>query len=214
MLRRMMYRYTRSTLTTLRHLKSLLGYAALFATLSAPTLGFSEPQQTPDPAAHLKGQSKLLSRSGDAQVGQPLPFFSGWLTTGRVLNLSRLLKKNKTRYVVTMCASWCEPCFDGLKAISSAKSLFQSKDIEVVIYVADREIEAKKIHKEFKFDWAHVLIDEFKSHARKLSSGKHQKKKGTLELPRTFVLNQKGEVKMIIGQEGSDYIKLLLGSEG
>ena len=214
MLRRMMYRYTRSTLISLWHLKSLLGCAALFATLSAPTLGFPESQLTPNPAAHLTGKSMRLSQSGVAQVGQPLPFFSGWLTTGRVLNLSRLLKKNKKRYVITMCASWCEPCFEGLKAISNAKRLFQSKDIEVVIYVADSEVEAKKIHDQFKFDWAHVLIDEFKSHARKLSSGKHQKKKGTLELPRTFVLDQSGEVKIIIGQEGSDYIRLLLGPGG
>ena len=214
MLRRIMYRYTRSPLINTWHLKSLLGCAALFATLSAPALGFSETPLTPNPAAHLSGKSTRLTKSGVAQVGKPLPFFSGWLTTGRVLNLSRLLKKKKTRYVVTMCASWCEPCFEGLKAISNAKTLFQDKNIEVVIYVADSEIEAKKIHEQFKFDWAHVLIDEFKSHARKLSSGKHQKKKGTLELPRTFVLNQKGEVEMIIGQEGSDYIQLLLGSGG
>ena len=110
-----------------------------------------------------------------------------------------------------MCASWCEQCFEGLKAISNAKELFQSKDIEVVIYVADSELEANKIHKKFNFGWASVLVDEFKSHARKLSSGKDSTKRGTLELPRTFILNKKGNVEKIIGQEGRDYIQLLLG---
>ena len=113
-----------------------------------------------------------------------------------------------------MCASWCEPCFDGLKALSNAKSLFQTHGVELVVYVADSELEAKKIDKEFKFNWAHVLIDEFKSHARKLSSGKDSKNKETLELPRTFILDGKGQIKMIIGQEGKDYINLLLGSGG
>ena len=185
--------------------------ALMMTYLTSPLVGFSESPLTPNPAAHLTGTSKLLTKSGKAQVGQRIPFFSGWLTNGRVLNLSRLLKKNKQRYVVTMCASWCEPCFEGLKAISNAKELFQSKDIEVVIYVADSELEANKIHKQFNFGWASILVDEFKSHARKLSSGKDSTKKGTLELPRTFILNKKGNVEKIIGQEGRDYIQLLLG---
>ena len=188
-------------------LRTFIYLALLTISLCSPVLGYSEA-----PASHLNGSSIKLSKSGIAQVGQRMPFFSGWLTNGQVLNLSRLLKKKKQRYVVSMCASWCEPCFDGLKAISNAKALFQKRGIEVVIYVADTETAAHKLDKQFNFGWASVLIDEFKSHARKLSTGKKGSKKGTLELPRTFVFDQNGNVEIIIGQEGQDYIQLLLGA--
>lgn len=158
--------------------------------------------------------SQLLAESGEAKVGHQMPFFSGWLTHGKVLNLTTLLKTKKSRYIITMCASWCAPCYDGLQRLSDARSRLQSADVKLVIYVIDAEVEAKKIQRRFNFDWALVLSDPFQSHARKLSSNKspQQNKRGgtTIELPRTFVLNREGIITMIIGQEGHDYIERLL----
>jgi peroxiredoxin len=163
-----------------------------------------------DQSGLIRDHTQLLQESGDAKVGARMPFFSGWLTTGRVLNLSGLLKKKRSRYVITMCASWCKPCFDGLRLLSKAKDEFQRQDIELVIYVVDTELEAKKIHKRFGFDWAQVLSDQFKTHARTFSSGKNGTVKQTVELPKTFVLDREGKIEIIIGQEGEDFINLLL----
>jgi len=172
-----------------------------------------KPNQTQipqDPPPQKVTHTQQLTRSGQAQVGKQMPFFSGWITTGQVLNLPRLLKMNKDRYVVTMCASWCKPCFAGLHTLSKAKAQFHQRGIELVVYVVDSELKAKKIHQDFEFDWAHVLIDEFKTYARKLSSGKANGHKETLELPRTFILDGDGKIEMIIGQEGDDFLSLLL----
>ena len=164
-----------------------------------------------DQSGLTRGNTKLLQKSGDAEVGARMPFFSGWLTTGQVLNLPRLLKKKRSRYVITMCASWCQPCVNGLRLLSKAKDEFQRRDIELVIYVVDTELAAKKIHKQFGFDWAQVLIDQVKTHARTLSSSKNGTVRQNIVLPTTFVLNREGQIEIIIGQEGEDFINLLLG---
>lgn len=198
---------------TARRPRSLLLTCALLMLSAMSTVALAAPL---DPADHLKGESLEMKRSGEVKLGEKMAFFSGWLTNGSVLSLPLLLKKQKSRYVITMCASWCEPCFEGLKAISRAKELFQQRDVELVVYVADSEKAAKDINQRFGFDWGSVLIDEFKSHARKLAvSQTAESKKGqeTLELPRTFVLNRDGKVEKIIGREGRDYIKLLTGGD-
>ena len=176
--------------------------------LTTKDRGQKKPDQIHQPQDKM---TKTLRQSGEAQVGKHMPFFSGWLTTGQVINLTGLLQQNRARYVITMCASWCEPCFEGLALLSEAKDKFLRSNTALLIYVIDTEVEAKKIQKRFNFNWAQVLSDQFKSYARKLSSSENNTLKEAMELPRTFVLDKSGTIEMIIGQEGHDYINLLLG---
>ena len=170
-----------------------------------------EGEEKRDGKRNIESKSVLLKKSASVKTGEKMPFFSGWLSNGRVLSLPLLLKRQKKRYVITMCAEWCQLCYKGLKEITEAQSRFKEKGIDVVIYIADREEQAKKLIKELNLDWTDVLIDEFSRQAGKLAEGSESEGKSTLELPRTFVLNNKGVVEMIIGGEGSDYIPLLLG---
>lgn len=201
---------------TARHLLSRRAIAISLSVLlsvacsASVALGY-EGEEKRDGKRNIESKSVLLKKSASVKTGEKMPFFSGWLSNGRVLSLPLLLKRQKKRYVITMCAEWCKLCYKGLKEITEAQSRFKEKGIDVVIYIADREEQAKKLIKELNLDWTDVLIDEFSRQAGKLAEGSESEGKSTLELPRTFVLNNKGVVEMIIGGEGGDYIPLLLG---
>ena len=108
--------------------------SAVFAEL--PESGTEEP---------LSGVSERLQKSSALKVGAKAPFFSGWLAKSpEILNLTKLLRQKKRRYVVTVCNSHCTPCFSGLWAISNAQIEFQKRGIRVVIYVADNEKNARR----------------------------------------------------------------------
>ena len=158
----------------------------------------------------LTGTSVLLKQSSELQVGGVVPFFSGWLANGHdTFSLKKLLRQGKKRYVVTVCTSTCKPCFRGLRELTNARDEFKKRDIGVVVYVADQEEKARELKARFELEWTHVVVDKFKSFTRKFAAGKD----GTLELPRTFVFDNEGRIEMIIGQEGADYIGLLLGKK-
>ena len=155
--------------------------------------------------------SKQLEVSGDVKRGSPFPFFSGWALSARgsrPLNLTSLLKQNKRGYVITVCASWCAPCKEGLTRIGEAKERFDEAQVGVVLLVADTNKNAKALRDDFKLDWAQVVVDEFQTYAKKMSTSDAQE---ALSLPRTFVLNAEGQVVKIIGEEGEDFISLLTG---
>lgn len=155
----------------------------------------------------LTGKSQLLKSSSKLKVGAPVPFFSGWLSNGQTFSKTKLLKQGHKRYVVTVCNSSCVPCFRGLHALTQARAQFAKRDIGVVVYVADNEANARALERRFSLQWTDVVVDKFKVFSRKFAANRE----GTLELPRTFVLDAEGRVELIIGQEGADYIKLLLG---
>ena len=168
----------------------------------------SPRSQSPVKDANLSSQ--LLQRSGQAVVGQAMPFFSGWTVSasaGRAYSLRKALKSNKTRYVLTICASWCKPCMRGLQRLSESKKLFSTHKTELIILVADSSEHGREIFSKFKFDWAHVVVDEFQNFALKLAPERGKKTgRDSLSLPRTIIFNQSGVIEKIIGREADDYI--------
>jgi peroxiredoxin len=191
----------------LKQTKRSLLKVQLGLTLAVITLLCTGAYAAPMKGQPLTGKSKLMNSSSKLTVGKTIPFFSGWLSNGHsTFSTTKLLKKRKKRYVVTVCNSKCIPCFSGLRALSEAQDQFKERDISLVIYAADDLVEAQKIKKEFNFTWAQVVADKFGSFAKKLASDKA----GILELPRTFVFNAQGKVELIIGEEGEDFISLLL----
>ena len=158
--------------------------------------------------------SQLLHESGQAIVGQKIPFFSGWALNaqaGQAYSLRMIEKDHKSRYVLTVCASWCKPCMSGLKRLSEAKERFIATNTGLIIIVADQSHFGQELYENLGFDWAYVMIDEFKVSAFKLAPS--SKKNESLTLPRTFVFNSEGIIEKIIGIEGHDYIDLLLNDQ-
>ena len=159
-------------------------------------------------------RSELIQKSGaEIKVGQKMPFFSAWtLGEGESTpqNLDKIIRAHPAdRYVLTLCASWCAPCIEGLKRLSTKQKLFSKHKTHLIILVADERAKARELYQRFSLKWAQFLVDEFGAHANRMSPNKDEKD-GIL-LPRSFVLNKRGEVLKIIGREGADFIDLLLG---
>ena len=161
-----------------------------------------------------ESKSQLLKQSGEAVLGNPMPFFSGWMlseTIDKPFRLGDLLSNNKSRYVLSICASWCKPCLDGLKRLSQSKDLFLDRKISLIIMVADEREHALELRERFNLTWAQIFVDEFQSSAQKFApiSASSAGQGRSLNLPRTIVFNSKGTVELIIGKEGNDFVSLL-----
>lgn len=159
-------------------------------------------------------QSQVLKMSGQVRLGKEIPFYSGWAInseSGHAYSLRMTKEERKSRYVLTVCASWCKPCLSGLKRLSEAKERFISANTGLIILVADDNRFGRQLYEDYGFDWAHVLVDEFKVSSFKLAPSPSNKSE-SLSLPRTIIFNSKGIVEKIIGIEGEDYIDVLLDS--
>lgn len=189
---------------------ALTAYAAMKPATAAPQ---GEASSVKPVAPREGSKSHLLKKSGLAELGKQVPFFSGWALTdtgSQPLNLGRILKRQKRGYVVTVAASWCAPCRVGLKRLSEAQGRFKEAGVDVVVIVADSSAHAKSLRAEFKLGWTSVIVDEFKTYASKMCPDPKDEK--GLSLPRTFVLDGQGKIKRIISEEGDDYIDQLLGA--
>ena len=158
-------------------------------------------------------QSEQLQTSAQTKVGQPLPFFAGWTVGGvrsQPTNLTSFLKKDAKRYVVTLCANWCEPCKKGLANLKAHKADFEKTNTVLLAFVSGSNEEAKTLYASHGIPWATFVVDRFGNYIPKLS-GTGKGSKENIQLPRTFVLDSKGTVLKIIGQEGKDFIDLVVG---
>ena len=156
--------------------------------------------------------SEQLQQSAQVQVGKKIPFFAGW-TVGqkrsKPTNLTAFLKQPAKRYVITLCANWCKPCKEGLARLKKHKADFENTQTKLLAFVSGSNEEAKTLYSTHGISWATFVVDRFGNYIPKFS-GKG-KASENIQLPRTFVLNEKGEVLKIIGQEGKDFIDLLVG---
>ena len=84
---------------------------------------------------------------------------------------------------------------------------FKKANKQLIIVVADSSGNAYEIYENYNLKWATFILDEFKSSTSKMSPNRTSK---GISLPKTFVLDSKGVVQLIIGQEGYDFVDLLL----
>jgi peroxiredoxin len=156
-----------------------------------------------------KGGSELLTQSGEAKLGEKLPFFSGWdVFTNQVVTTKTMFKAgNQSKYIINLCASWCEPCKKGLKEIQGHWDQLKAKNIKVILLIANPKTEALNMLKELKLTEVTAIADEFNTHTKKYSPISENQQ---MTLPRSFVVDEKGNITQIIGAEGTDYIELLM----
>ncbi|MEE2644716.1 MAG: hypothetical protein VYD19_07260 [Myxococcota bacterium] len=155
-------------------------------------------------------ESQLLSKSGDARLGQPIPHFAGWeVGTERPLSKAMLLKTPPRRgFILILGASWCAPCVEGLKRLAGARERIEQAGFKVVLLLGDSEARAAQLLQEVGLPRQGVIADRFGQSLRRLSTPARGAR-GKIELPRSFVLDRSGRVLRIIGREGRDYLKLL-----
>ena len=165
------------------------------------------------PSFRTLEKSELLQKSGSVQVGKRFPFFATWQVTNQqnqLQSLPKLLKNHQAhRYVIMSCAFTCLPCKEKLKELSALKDQFQKTKTQLLIFVANSEDHAKKLNTQFNLEWAIVLTDVYLRLAKEWTV--HSKRPHGIELSKTFVLDQKGVVLHILGQEGRDFRELILG---
>jgi hypothetical protein len=78
-------------------------------------------------------RSMSLQKSGEAQLGSPMPWFSGWDLTEHPVNLSMVLNQNKKGYILMLCATWCVACKEGMRMLISARYQLEIEDIQVLL---------------------------------------------------------------------------------
>jgi len=164
-------------------------------------------------------QTKKLPLTKELQT-EELPWFAFDTKDGVINrdNLKELVNQKKYRKVVfSFFATWCLPCRDGLKSMSdNADELRKNGTLVVLVNVAEKNLEnysRKKIDEwtrqngYLKDGWL-LVFDKFSNSLEDFGL----KKNGNEEapLPRTLLTDDNLRPLMLIGQEGDDYVQILL----
>ncbi|MDP8222377.1 MAG: redoxin domain-containing protein [Candidatus Lernaella stagnicola] len=151
--------------------------------------------------------SELLQTSGQAAVGQKVPWFSGWTVDDQVFNLKKAWADPATKRVaLVFWATTCAPCRVGMQRLCQAKAKLERAHVKVVLVNVGEPVGTVrrflKTHPQ-KFT---VVVDQY-GHSKKafLNNGD-----GPTPVPRTAIIGRGGKVIRIIGAEGSDYINQIV----
>lgn len=121
-------------------------------------------------------------------------------------------RKKNERVALVYFATWCIPCREGLKQISTnAEALAAAKTAVVLVNVGEREKDSiTKFLEQFSLEKMPAVVDPF----GRLTEGFGLIKEGeNIDLPRTVVVDKKMHPSFMIGAEGADYIQILKGEK-
>jgi peroxiredoxin len=169
----------------------------------AAALALASP---PARAADADVPSALAQKSGPVEVGKPFPSFAGWGLDGTMVTLKRLLEKPRSgeptrAVVVSFFATWCKPCEQNLPPLARAVAAAGPAVKAVLVDYGPEEVEKVKGFVAGLGLTFPVLLDPYLKVAGR---------SGTTEsLPRTFVLDGKGNVAAIFVHEGNDFEQAL-----
>ena len=136
---------------------------------------------------------------GSVKVGQPLPSFNGQGLKGLRIS-SRDVVGNGQTLVISYCATWCQPCREGLTIIEAEVQTNPTVD---ALYIAlDKEpIKVQRWANELGLN-STIIVDRFQTVAKRhgvVVDGQE------VVLPITFVVSQMGVVETIFTVEGEDF---------
>ncbi|MFC1889190.1 peroxiredoxin family protein [Thermodesulfobacteriota bacterium] len=153
----------------------------------------------------VRDKTKDLRKSGEAVVGKPAPWFSGWTGENKVVNLNKLLADPDAKCVaLAFFATHCKPCRKGLEMLRDSESRLRKAGIKVVLVdFAEKEDKASAYVKELRLPFMLVLDTYGKMKGTYLNGNKP-------ELPRTVLIGKDGSVRAIFGEEGEDYINRIV----
>lgn len=120
------------------------------------------------------------------------------------------LAKTGERTAVVFFATWCNPCKAGIKQLASAKADLDRNNIKVVLVnIGVKEVEEKKIRswvKSLNADSFKLVIDPFKVMTEGFGL---VDKSGEITLPKTLILDPNAKPLFLLGQEGSDWPRII-----
>jgi peroxiredoxin len=166
-------------------------------------------------AAQSAGKKKceLLKKSGQAVVGGEAPFFGGWYFEQRqkVFNTNKIWgNPGEKRIALVFFTTTCGPCLVGMEKLKKARK--KLKKAKVPVFLVNFKEDAKKVERFMKKHSMPfpVIHDRFGNAQGSYldSSGK------SVVLPRTVILGKDGKVKLIIGEEGDDYVDCMIERNG
>jgi peroxiredoxin len=125
------------------------------------------------------------------------------------VHLQRLAQKND-RVALVYFATWCIPCRAGIKQVVAHQAEIEKAGTAIVLVnVGERETaKVKNFLTKLSADKIASVTDPY----GRLTEGFGLVKEGqNISLPRTSVVDKSMKVLQLIGEEGDDYIKLLMG---
>jgi thiol-disulfide isomerase/thioredoxin len=159
------------------------------------------------PILAFAGNSQILAKSGEAQVGQPAPFLSGWALDGKVFNTTKAFRDPNThRVALVFWATWCKPCKEGLKLLNAGKAKLDAAGVSVVLVDVEEPADTVRTFLSKHPASFFVVLDQYgRSKKPYLDDGN-----GSVALPRTVIIGRDGKVLRIIGKEGKDYVDQII----
>jgi peroxiredoxin len=155
--------------------------------------------------------TESLQNAGQATVGRQVPWFSGWDTGNRVVNLTGLLQEGHAGCLMILFATYCKPCEEGLRRLVGELPRLRDRGVKVILldYREDAETVIPWLKKKgFPFDT--VLLDPFGRLALTFGALEMVGREEKVSLPRSLVWDRAGIVRGIFGKEGEDYLARVL----
>ncbi|MCQ2097800.1 MAG: TlpA family protein disulfide reductase [Fibrobacter sp.] len=114
------------------------------------------------------------------------------------------------RTALVFFATWCQPCREGIKILAKNENELAEHHVNVVLVnIGVKEVEEKKIRswvKNLGADSFKLVIDPFKVMTEGFGL---VEKSGEIALPKTLVIDRKAKPLFLLGQEGSDWPRVL-----
>lgn len=124
-------------------------------------------------------------------------------------HLARLTQKYD-RVAMVYFATWCIPCRAGIKQIVAQQAEIEKAGTAIVL-VNVGEREATKVRAFLRSNSADSLTSITDPYGRMTEGFGLVKEGQNISLPRTIVVDKSLKVMQLIGEEGDDYIKILMG---
>jgi thiol-disulfide isomerase/thioredoxin len=135
--------------------------------------------------------------------------YNGVLNKNKLKSIS--MQKNSKKVVLAFYATWCMPCKEGLKRMSNKAAELEKNGVLVaLVNVAEKKFDFGKVNKwimEYAKEGWLLGFDEFGDLPEKFGL---TERGGEMPLPKTLLLDSNLRPLVLIGQEGDDFLQILL----
>ncbi len=148
------------------------------------------------------GKTVKLPRNGKLEVGAKAPSLASWDLQERVVTLSKVLSRPRTRAVlVSFFASWCKECPTGLRRLQAGRARLAEAGVSVLLVDCGEETETiLRFLKAEKISLP-VVTDEF---------DEIRNAYGVRTLPQAFLIGRDQKIRAIYIYEGEDLVDRVL----
>ena len=147
--------------------------------------------------AALAADTVRVQSLGPVHVGQPVPSFASQNDAGALVSTSRMFGQPLSKgVVISVFATWCGPCKEGLPVINDVVKQRTSEWDLLLIDYEEPPAKVRAFMRDMKLD-ASLIIDSYGKVCQKFGVDK--------TLPKTFVIDKKGVVLAIFAEEGKDF---------